>query len=239
MTGLIPSGHTAVMAQRREPPDSLDFFPTPPWATRALARRVLQPRGIDTTLLQVWEPACGEGHMSAALADDFAAVVATDVFDYRGPDLKRWPVGWWRTLDFIEPVAGVGVVTDWIITNPPFKVAERFALRALEETRGGVALLVRSAWLEGTGRYERVFRPHPPAIVAQFAERVPMTKGRWDPDASTATSYAWVVWLKEPIAAEPVFTWIPPGQRSALTMPDDAARFGVRAAAPLLDGGGL
>jgi len=26
----------AVMAQRVEPHDSLDFFPTPPWATRAL-----------------------------------------------------------------------------------------------------------------------------------------------------------------------------------------------------------
>ena len=27
---------TAVMARRAEAPDSLDFFPTPPWATRAL-----------------------------------------------------------------------------------------------------------------------------------------------------------------------------------------------------------
>ena len=31
---------SAVMAQRKEPPDSLDFFPTPPWATRALCERL-------------------------------------------------------------------------------------------------------------------------------------------------------------------------------------------------------
>jgi hypothetical protein len=38
---LLTKGFTAVMAQRREPPDSLDYFPTPPWATRALFRHVL------------------------------------------------------------------------------------------------------------------------------------------------------------------------------------------------------
>ncbi len=29
------------MAQRREPPDAFDYFPTPLWATRALFRYVL------------------------------------------------------------------------------------------------------------------------------------------------------------------------------------------------------
>ncbi len=35
---MIPAGHTAVMAQRREAPDSLDLFATPPWATRTRRR---------------------------------------------------------------------------------------------------------------------------------------------------------------------------------------------------------
>lgn len=34
---------SAVMAQRSEPHDSLDDFPTPPWATRALIKRVIWP----------------------------------------------------------------------------------------------------------------------------------------------------------------------------------------------------
>jgi hypothetical protein len=42
--------------------------------------------------------------------------------------------------------------------------------------------------LEGGERYERLFAPMPPTVIAPFAERVPMTKGRWDPE--TATSYA-------------------------------------------------
>ena len=34
---------TAVMQRRIEPHDSLDFFPTPPWATRALVKLGLKP----------------------------------------------------------------------------------------------------------------------------------------------------------------------------------------------------
>ena len=46
MTQIVPSGSTAVMARRVEAPDSLDFFPTPPWATRALVEHVLFRRAL-------------------------------------------------------------------------------------------------------------------------------------------------------------------------------------------------
>jgi hypothetical protein len=79
---LTTKGFTAVMAQRREPPDALDYFPTPPWATRALFKHVL-PLLDGEAIGGVWEPACGEGHMAAVIAE-FAGgpVVASDVFDY-------------------------------------------------------------------------------------------------------------------------------------------------------------
>ena len=67
---LVAKGSTAVMAQRREPPDALDYFPTPPWATRALFRHVLPALDVDG-ICSVWEPACGEGHM-AAVIEEFA-----------------------------------------------------------------------------------------------------------------------------------------------------------------------
>ena len=35
VTASRPKGCTSVMARRLEPPDALDFFCTPPWATRA------------------------------------------------------------------------------------------------------------------------------------------------------------------------------------------------------------
>jgi hypothetical protein len=43
-----------------------------------------------------------------------------------------------------------------------------------------------------------------------------MVKGRWNPDASSATAYAWFVW-RAPATGETRFMWIPPSQRGALT----------------------
>lgn len=60
----------AVMAQRVEAHDSLDHFPTPPWATRALCEHVIELRGRT-----VWEPACGEGYMAKPLKE-YAASMA-------------------------------------------------------------------------------------------------------------------------------------------------------------------
>ncbi|ACL61078.1 type I restriction-modification system subunit M [Methylobacterium nodulans] len=214
----------AVMASRREPPTALDFFPTPPWATRALCE-LLRERGVPIGGQQVWDPACGEGHMAGPLADYFRHVEASDVFDYgRG----------YRVTDFLDP-AGHADRPDWIITNPPFSTSLEFALIALPLARVGVALLVRTSWLEGGERYAKLFGPTPPSLVAQFCERVPMTRGRWDPAATTATSYTWVVWRtmanRRP---KTEFTHLPPGTRARCARPDDALRYGVQADAPLL-----
>jgi hypothetical protein len=60
----------AVMAQRIEAQDSLDDFPTPPWATRALIEHVLG--GKKRVKSQVClEPACGSGHMAKVLSEYF------------------------------------------------------------------------------------------------------------------------------------------------------------------------
>ena len=58
-----------------------------------------------------------------------------------------------------------------------------------------------------------------------------MVKGRWDPDASTATSYAWFVWRKGASGLPRIF-WIPPGCRAALTRADDRQRFAAWTLAP-------
>lgn len=212
----LPSGARSVMASRVEPWDGLDYFPTPPWATRALLSHVLSAE--NHTAASVWEPACGAGHMAEVLADHFGRVHASDVHDYG----RGYPVG-----SFVgegPDVAQCPFRPDWIITNPPFNLAKEFALRALNEAQRGVALLVRTTWLEGTKRYLELFEPMRPSVVAMFSERVPMVKGRWDPDASTATAYAWVVWNRRHVG-DTRLMWIPPGQRKRLEWHDDRRRF--------------
>ena len=192
---MTPNRSPAVMAQRHEPPDSLDFFPTPFWASRALCVHVA-PEMIGTS---IWECACGDGAMARPLSE-YASVYASDVCDY----------GFGGIHDFLMPfVPRETEASDWCVTNPPFRLAEEFAIRGLVVATKGVALLVRSVFTESVGRYERLFRDRPPAIVAQFSERVPMVKGRLDPDASSATAYAWLVW-KKPQRSATKFLWIPP-----------------------------
>jgi hypothetical protein len=213
-TDDCPRGFRSVMAGRLDPPDALDFFPTPPWATRALCEHVLHGALAP---LSVWEPAAGEGHIAEVLREYFGQVRASDVFDYgRGYEVGSF-IGSGLDVAAASPV-------DWVVTNPPFNLACEFALRALSVARVGVALLVRSAWAEGADRWDRLFSPHPPTLIAQFVERVPMVKGGWDPDASSATAYSWFVW-RSVVAGETRLTWIPPGRRSALTKPTDRALF--------------
>lgn len=140
---------------------------------------------------------------------------ASDVHDYC----------WGHAVhDFLMPFRPRDLQTvDWICANPPFRPAEQFVKRGLDIATVGVAMLVRSVFIESAGRYENLFRDTPPTIMAQFCERVPMVKGRYDPKASTATSYCWLVWLKSD--SRNVTTrleWIPPC-RKKLERPEDWA----------------
>lgn len=230
----------AVMAQRSEPHDSLDDFPTQPWATRALCEHVLFRKGKpewnkscpDTILyrhsflddlvapkggvapptfpidgLRVWEPACNRGHMAKPLREYFGRVFTSDIHDYSAEY-----AGQERVVDFLFPFSESSCIeaqgVHWIITNPPFRLAEQFIERALSIATVGVAMIVRTSFLEGVGRYENLFTKTPPNIIAQFAERVPMVKGRLTATGSTATAYCWLVWMAGATGSR--FVWIPP-----------------------------
>ena len=197
----IPHKH-AVMSQRIEASDSLDDYPTPRWAVRALCEKVLW-MNPQLKLWDVWEPACGRGHMAETLKEYFDKVYATDIHDY----------GYGGVEDFLlERNAGTKVA--WIVTNPPFRLAEKFIQQAHRHARRGVAMLVRTSFLESIGRYENIFKDNPPSQVAQFVERVPMVKGRYDPKAVTATSYCWIIWDKLGEKSKTTdLVWIPPSRK--------------------------
>lgn len=207
---------SAVMQQRHEPHDSLDDYPTPPWATRALIEHVILPEMDSVRADTCWEPACNRGHMVRPLSEYFSHVWASDIHGY----------GFGAQGDFLIPGMvpwddGRGV--DWIITNPPFRLAQQFIERSSQIAQVGFAMIVRSAFLEGVGRYHDLFIKNPPSIIAQFTERVVMVKGRLEPKGSTATAYCWLVWIDGKPNTQ--FQWIPPC-RKALESPED---YGVAA----------
>lgn len=214
MTG--PNTSTAVMQRRVEPHDSLDDFPTPPWGTRALITHVLLPIFKNMSRFKVKEPAANRGYMARALQEYFGRVFASDVHDYGA----GYPV-----RDFLFPGADIPSA-EFCITNPPFKLGSEFILKTFEDPAWlCTAVLVRSAFLEGNDRYESLYLPNPPTIYAQFVERIILTKGivrdpaklYWDDEAqkwrrpSTATSYCWLVWIKDE-PPRPTM-WIPPCRR--------------------------
>lgn len=191
----------AVMAQRNESKESFDDFPTPPWATRTFLEHILGGKkalGNQSCL----EPACNRGYMSLVLSEYFRTVTSSDIFDY----------GFGETKNFLAAEYSEGSY-DWVITNPPFKLAEAFIEEGLKVATHGVAMLTRTVFIESNGRYERLFSKNPPAIFAQYAERVPMVKGRLDRKASTATGYSWLIWNKLPNDFTQL-KWIPPSRKS-------------------------
>ncbi len=231
---------SAVMQQRSEPHDSLDDFPTPPWATRALIEHVIEP-GLDLTTLKilmsqssVWEPCSNRGYMARTLKEYTRRVFTSDIFDYSEDPATVHCQD--RVVDFLFPFSESPVIethgVDWVITNPPFRLADQIIKRGLDIAREGVAVLVRSAFEEGVGRYEQLFRDNPPTLLGVFTERVIMHKGvlrdpskeYWDERTramkrpSTATSYKWMVWVKGMRPLPQI--WIPPC-RHQLERPGD------------------
>ena len=197
---------SAVMQQRRQPADSLDDFPTPPWATRAFCEK-LRDAGEPIEAQSVWEPACNRGYMAKPLAEYAGDVFATDVHSY------GWS-GQQDVADFTLQTARPLFTPDWVITNPPFRLAEAFIQTGMQIARRGVAVFVRTSFVEGVGRYQTLFRHVNEALFMPFAERVVLWNGvLLDPDVpitrwnakrkefvtekpTSATSYCWLVFDK-------------------------------------------
>ena len=200
MTNTLGNRSHAVIAKRHEKLDSLDDFPTPPWATRALIEHVI---GRDRLKgCNIWEPAVNRGYMARPLSEYSKSVAESDIHDY----------GQRAICDFLN-ADNIDGMFNWIITNPPFNKAQQFIEKAQKIATDGVAMLVRTSFLEGVMRYQTMYLKNPPDIVAQFSERVPMVKGRCDKKASTATSYAWLVWYIDPhpdVDKQTILRWIPP-----------------------------
>lgn len=123
---------------------------------------------------RIWEPACGEGHIVNVLADRGYDVIATDIQ---------------TGTDFLETENADGA--EWIITNPPFSLAEQF-IRKCWDYKIPFALLLKCQFWNAKKRYG-LFQDCPPSWV------LPLT---WRPDflfktrgsGSPLMDMTWCVW---------------------------------------------
>lgn len=170
--GLVGKSKTS---KRRE----LDFYPTPPDATKALMNF------LDLSPCTIWEPASGNGHMSRVIESCGHKVISTDI---RTNDI--YGLG---NIDFFNS----HYVSDAIITNPPFNLSEKFIRKAVNETRI-VAMLLKSQYWHAKIRH-KLFQE------CQSSYVLPLT---WRPDflfdkriigektASPTMECLWTVWKK-------------------------------------------
>ena len=118
-----------------------DYYATEPIALEKFLDAYIER---DKCILrrQVWEPACGEGHLSKVLLERGFRVRSTDLID-RGYGLGG--------VDFLEDNSEIHW-TD-IITNPPFKLAEEFVRHGLK-LADRVIIFQRIHFLESQKRYQ-------------------------------------------------------------------------------------
>lgn len=152
----------------------------------------LNPKAVDLLLEQetfstdIWECACGEGHLSERLEAHGHNVLSTDLID------RGYGTG---GVDFLNQTYNFN---GDIITNPPYKYAKEFVYKALELVNDGnkVAMFLKLLFLEGKAR-KQLFKKHPPKTIYVSSARLNCAmNGEFEKYSSSAVAYAWFVWEK-------------------------------------------
>lgn len=174
-----------VKSQKAHKRKAADFYPTPFDVTQALLDFLQLPPGT-----YIWEPACGDGSMSAVLKAAGHEVYSTDLREDSG-------YGEEGGLDFLKydaaPPSGIpigAVFNEWIITNPPFNLAEDFIRKSLSIT-GNVAMLLSNQYWHAERRRD-LFSAHTPAFVLPLTWRPAFLEA--ERGKSPMMNVFWVVW---------------------------------------------
>lgn len=160
-----------------------DYYATDPVAIDKLLT-------VEKPYPLIWECACGEGHLSKRLQDFGYIVYSTDLVD------RGYSTG---GIDFLKTTSlPKGFNNCDILTNPPYKYAKEFVLKALELVKPGkkVFMFLKLTFLEGKARYTELYSKYPPKTVYVFSERVSCIKNGEGEFNHGAVCYAWYVWEK-------------------------------------------
>jgi hypothetical protein len=167
-----------------------DFYATRPQDVEILLRH-------EKFHGMLWEPACGDGAICRVLAGHGYKFIATDLVD------RGYP-GTLHGLDFTDPEHCGGTAAS-IITNPPYRQAEKFVRRALEIATDRVCMLLRLQFLEGKRRL-RLWQETPIARFYIFSNRIGFTK-EGVPHDGGMIAYMWAVW-QHGHSGPPIVRWV-------------------------------
>lgn len=178
-TPLGASNHSANEREKN------DYYATDPRALEMLLE-------LESFSQDIWECACGGGHLSRVLLAHGYNVRSSDLIDrgFEGTEV----------LDFLQTTAE-DIAEDKqrdIITNPPYKHCHAFVEHALDISKDGtkIAMFLKLQFLEGKAR-RILFDKCPPKKVYVSSGRFACAKsGDFSQKESSAIAYAWFIWEK-------------------------------------------
>ncbi len=181
------SNHTPNERQRE------DYYATDPKAAKLLLE-------YEHFQGPVWEPACGENHLSHVFSQAGYEIRASDLIDRCGNEVKDF-----LSMDNLH----------WegdIVTNPPYKYEQEFIEMSLQIVSEGrkVAMFLKLTFLEGKRR-KQLFLSAPPRTIYVSSSRLTCAKngdfGSMMQGGGGAVAYAWFVWVKG-YKGDTVVKWI-------------------------------
>lgn len=170
--GAMMTGGARVVQRDRQ---DRDWYPTPADVTRVLLRR------HDLSSEIIWEPCCGDGSMANVFEEFGARTVRSDIHPMCEGAM---------TQDFLTAEKVPEGVTA-IVTNPPYKLAPQFIVRAMSFRPRFCAMFLKSTFWHAIRR-RNLWETFPPSHVHFLT---------WRPDflnlGAPAMDFIWTVWRSD------------------------------------------
>lgn len=144
----------------------------------------------------IWECACGEGHLSKVLEKHYN-VYSTDLIDRGYGNTK---------IDFLK--AEYKFNGD-ILTNPPYKYAKEFVEKGLKLINDNcyIIMFLKIQFLEGKTRKQLFKKKNLKYVYVNSERQQCAMNGEFEKYKATALCFCWFVWQKG-YNGEPVIRWV-------------------------------
>lgn len=181
-----------------------DYYATNPKDTQAFLDLIKKEYNMNGDGVRILEPAAGEGHITNVLKSNFphAMVLSSDLVQRGNKNIAGG-------IDFLNSYND-GFMFDYVITNPPFKIAKDFIDKSLSIS-DKVFIFAKLQFLEGKSRKDW-FKSLPLKYVYVYSYRASPWRNGSPVDVngkkySSTMAFAWFVFDKS-YTGEPMIRWI-------------------------------